>query len=86
MRLALDKDVVVAPEESMAFFAMSAIEFLRIAAVEPLHSVRKICHWSSKQQVVVGRHEAVRMARPFATSNYVSEQFKESQAVQVIPK
>ena len=33
MRVALDEDIVVAPEESVAFFSVAPIELLRVAAV-----------------------------------------------------
>ena len=50
--------------EDVSTSSMTPIEPLCVESIQPLHSPRKHFSTGLEQQVVVRRHQAVRMARP----------------------
>jgi hypothetical protein len=82
--IALDQDGLVSALKAMARFAMPTVEMLRIAGVQPLHPSRQIGIRSSDDEVVVRRHEDIRVARPVVSKDDLIEQAEEAAPVDVI--
>ena len=86
MTLALDQYGVIATKEDMSLQAVSAVEFLGVAGVEPLNAPCKIRAWRSNDEVVVRRHQAVRAAHPVMPRHDGVEEGEESKTVAVVAK
>ena len=62
MGIGVDRHRVVAPLEAVTGLAVTPVEMLRVAGIQPLHASREIRIRRSHQQVVVRRHQDERMA------------------------
>jgi hypothetical protein len=84
MPISLDEVCVEAVLEQVAGQLVSAIEPLRVDAVEIPHPVRQIVAGTVDQEVEVVSHEAVRSATPSMRSDDASEKSDELSSVPIV--
>ena len=81
MRLALDELVVKAALEDVAAVVVAPVEPLGIHAVQPVHSSRDVWFRGLDEEVIVVRHQAIRMAHPSQEVHDLLHQLKEANPV-----
>jgi hypothetical protein len=67
--------------EQVSLEAVSSVEPLRVAAVQPVHSLRQSWFVHRQREVEVIRHEAVGQAAPRGGVDSQSEQYEEALTV-----
>jgi hypothetical protein len=70
----------------MSGLAVPAIETLRVAGIQVLHSSCEIRLRGADQKVVMGRHEAEAVTDPILSRDHIGEQIQKSAAVLVVAK
>lgn len=81
MRVALDQLVVKAALEEVSTVVVAPVESFRIHAVQPVHTTRDVCLRRLDQQVIVIRHQAIRMAHPSEEVDHLLNQLNEPEPV-----
>jgi len=82
--VAFDEYVVKASLEEMPFVAVPPVEPPRVHAVQPVHSAGDIRLRRLNEEVIVIRHQAIRMASPIEDLDDLLEQLEETEPVTVI--
>lgn len=84
MCVGFDQGRVVSTLEPMARLTVTAVEVLRVAGVQALHAERQIRLHDPHDQVVMGRHEDERVARPIVSGSDVIEERKKVAPINVV--
>jgi len=84
VRVALDDENRVSALEEMSISIVPLIEKLRVAAVQQLHAEGQLWLHRLDDQVVVARHQAVRMAGPVVPSDHRAQQRQERFPVNIV--
>jgi hypothetical protein len=84
--VAFDEIRLKALLEDVPTTAMTCIEALGIAAVQPMHPSRQLVLTGLDEQVIVGRHQAIRVTLPSERNRSLSELSKKDNAVEIITK
>jgi hypothetical protein len=81
MRVALDQLVVKAALEEVATGVVAPVEPFRIHAVQPVHATGDVWLRRLDEEVIVIRHQAIRMAYPSEEVDHLLHQLNEAEPV-----
>jgi hypothetical protein len=81
LRVALDQLVVKAALKEVTTVVVTPVEPLRVHAVQPVHAARDVCFRRLDEEVIVIRHQAIRMADPSQEVDHLLNQLEEAEAV-----
>lgn len=70
--------------EEMTVPLVTAVEVIRVAAVEPMHSEREVGLRPAEEQVVVGAHQAIAEAHDIELGEHAAKQPKEHLSIAVV--
>jgi hypothetical protein len=79
--LALDEDGPEAAVEKVSFMPVAPVEPLRVHTVQPLHAERDVAVRRFDQEVIVVRHQAVRMASPFTQLDDLTQELEKPKPI-----